>query len=132
MDAIERPLPEPDEVSREFFSGLERGELRLQRCDACATWQLGEEICNNCAKQALSWTEASGRGVIYSFVVMHVGYHPAFKPPYNVAHVELEEGPRILTTINDARLDELRVGRRVQIDFTRGPSNIPSFALVAK
>jgi uncharacterized OB-fold protein len=130
MDAVEKPLPEPDEVSREFFAGLAQGELRLQRCDACKTWQLGEEICNHCAKRALNWTRASGRGVIYSFVVMHVGYHPAFKPPYNVAHVELDEGPRLLTTINGVKPSDLKVGQRVQIDFTMGPSTIPSFSLI--
>jgi uncharacterized OB-fold protein len=61
---------------------------------------------------------------------MHVGYHPAFKPPYNVAHVELDEGPRMLTTINGVKASDLKIGQRVQIDFTMRPSTIPSFSLI--
>jgi uncharacterized OB-fold protein len=35
-------------------------------------------------------------------VIYHVAYHPAFadRIPYNVAIVELEEGPRLITNIN--------------------------------
>ena len=39
----------------------------------------------------------SGRGTVYSWVVVHQSQHPAFNPdtPYNVVIVELEEGPRL-------------------------------------
>ena len=47
------------------------------------------------------WTPVSGRGKVFSFVIFHRVYHPAFaqEVPYVVALVELEEGPRLLTNI---------------------------------
>lgn len=44
---------------------------------------------------------ASGRGRLVSWVVYHTAYHDWFadRLPYNVAIVELEEGPRLITNL---------------------------------
>ena len=44
---------------------------------------------------------ASGKGRVVSWVIYHHAYHEAFKEqlPYNVALVELDEGPRLITNI---------------------------------
>ena len=42
--------------------------------------------------------EASGRGTLHSYVIHHRPV-PGFKPPYAIAVVELEEGPRMMTNI---------------------------------
>jgi hypothetical protein len=53
-------------------------------------------------------------------VIYHHAYHPEFKArlPYNVALVELDEGPRLITNIvniNDRKLDiELPVKLRIE------------------
>jgi len=41
---------------------------------------------------------SSGRGFLYSYVISHLRA-PGFEPPYVIAVVELEEGPRLLTNI---------------------------------
>jgi uncharacterized OB-fold protein len=41
---------------------------------------------------------ASGRARLYSYVISHRPA-PGFKPPYSIAVVELEEGPRMMTNI---------------------------------
>jgi uncharacterized OB-fold protein len=40
---------------------------------------------------------------LYSWVIYHVAFHPEFRDrlPYNVALVELDEGPRMITNIVD-------------------------------
>jgi uncharacterized OB-fold protein len=45
--------------------------------------------------------DASGKGRVISWVIYHHAYHEAFKDrlPYNVALVELDEGPRLITNI---------------------------------
>lgn len=48
---------------------------------------------------------ASGRGRLYSYVISHVAA-PGFKPPYVIAVVELEEGPRLLSNLVDVAADE--------------------------
>jgi uncharacterized OB-fold protein len=43
---------------------------------------------------------ASGRATLYSYVIHHRAV-PGFTPPYSIAVVELEEGPRMMTNIID-------------------------------
>jgi uncharacterized OB-fold protein len=74
--------------------------------------------------------QASGRGTLRTFGVMHQKYHPAFAPelPYNLAIVELEEGPRIVTNVIGAANEELRVGMPLVVEFERhADSAVPKF-----
>ena len=89
------PAVDVDGVSQPFFDAARDNRLLVQRCLQCGTAQLGSEICNHCFDARLEWVAASGKGVIHSFVVMHLSYHAAFVPPYRSAMVELEEGPRL-------------------------------------
>jgi uncharacterized OB-fold protein len=41
---------------------------------------------------------ASGRATLYSYVIHHRPV-PGFVPPYSIAVVQLEEGPRMMTNI---------------------------------
>lgn len=113
------PVPQPDEISRPFFEGAEHGELRLQRCRVCATWHLGARRCDECSGTDLQWTQASGQGKVYSFVIVHQQYHPAVarRLPYNVAIVETAEGPRLPASIIGVGRDELHVGMAVSVVF---------------
>ena len=54
-----------------------------------------------------------------SWVVFHQAYFPSFADelPYNVAEVELDEGPRLLTNLVDVADDEIRVGLPVEIVY---------------
>ena len=61
----------------------------------------------------------SGRGKVFSFVVFHRAYHPAWegKVPYNVALVELDEGPIVLSNVIGIDNAELAVGLPVAVAF---------------
>jgi uncharacterized OB-fold protein len=118
--AVPRPLPEPDEASRPFFEGAMAGRLMLMRCNACGTVRLpSRRHCDRCLSPEFAWFEASGRGTVRTFGVMHQRYHPAFELPYNVTIVELEEGPRITTNIVGVANDQIRVGMPVVVDWER-------------
>ena len=56
---------------------------------------------------------------MYSFAVVHRPYHPGFVDavPYVVAVVELEEGPRLPTTIVDVPGDGVRCDLPVEVVF---------------
>ena len=113
VDAPKKPVPQPDDLSRPFFEGALRGELLIQRCDACRAFLApGSRLCTECLNESLSWTAASGRATLFTFAVMHQRYHPGFAAelPYNIAVVELEEGPRLNTNVVGVPNEELRVG----------------------
>lgn len=132
----QRPLPEATPETREFWEGLERGELRIQRCRACGRgYFYPRPFCPRpgCHGRDVEWITASGRGRLHSYVIVHRG-HPAFEAPYVLAVVELAEGGRMFTNI--VGLDEptparLPVDAEVEVVFERvGDAVLPLFRLV--
>lgn len=119
-EPVNHPLPQPDEISRPFFEGARRHALMIQHCPNCGTYQLpGRFACDECLEEDPEWVEASGRGTVFTFTVVHQLYHPAFseKIPYNVAVVELEEGPRLVSTIVGVENENITVGMDVEVEF---------------
>jgi uncharacterized OB-fold protein len=97
-----KPLPRPAPESAPYWEAAKQHRLELPRCNACGKfWFPPSQRCPHCLAGAFSWQAVSGRGKVFSFVVFHRVYHPAFaqEVPYVVALVELEEGPRLLTNI---------------------------------
>jgi uncharacterized protein len=113
---MDMPKPEPTEVSRPYWDALREGHLVFQRCDCGHAWLPARRLCPACLQPAVRWERASGRGRLISWVVYHTAYHPAFESrlPYNVALVELEEGPRLLTNMVDAN-ERLRGDATVEL-----------------
>lgn len=124
-----KPLPQVDDSSRPFFEGAKKGVLMIQRCTSCDTYQSpGRFACDECLSGELEWVEASGRGTVFSFVVMHQKYHPAFEVPYSVTLVELEEGPRLVSNVVGA---DLQIGMPLAVEFesVREEISLPRFGV---
>ena len=101
MAANSRPLPQPTPETQHFWDGAKSGELRLQRCDACRhVYFPPRPFCPSCGSRAVTVFKASGRGKLHSYVIHHRPV-PGFTPPYAIAVVELQEGPRMMTNIVD-------------------------------
>jgi len=114
----EKPLPLPDDDSRPFFEGAAEGRLMLMKCSSCGAWRLpSRSHCDECLSPDFSWEKASGKGTLRTFGVMHQRYHPGFAGdlPYNVAIVELAEGPRITTNIVGIANENLKVDMPVTV-----------------
>lgn len=115
---VARILPPETEVSRPFREGCRVGELRLQRCDACGRFQFyPRDICSHCSGDGLSWQAVSGRGRIASFTVVRRGISPAYPAPYVVALVDLEEGPRMMSSVVGCEPEAVTVGAAVAVKF---------------
>jgi len=120
MTEYAKPLPVPGPESVPFWEACRRHELSLQRCAACGSfWFPPGALCPTCLSESWSWEQTSGRGTVYSFVVFHRLYHPGFADdlPYAVAVVELEEGPRLPTSIVGVDDTELRCDMPVEVVF---------------
>jgi len=97
-------LPQPviTDVSAPYWDALQAGRLMYQHCAHCgASWLPPREHCPECLEAGPEWRAASGKARLVSWVVYHIAYNEAFKDrlPYNVACVELAEGPRLLSNI---------------------------------
>lgn len=104
-----------DAINEPYWAGLREGRLRFQACTCGHTWLPARKLCPACLSDAGDWQDAQGTGVIKSWVVYHVAYHPDFKDrlPYNVAIVKLDEGPQLIANIA-ALHAQLRIGARVR------------------
>ena len=116
QDAWARPLPRPDPDSQEYWAGLREGALRLQHCRDCGHIAVYHQaVCRQCAGTNLELRAACGRGTVYSFSVVHRAPGPAFKRdvPYAVLLVELDEGPRMISSLVNADPATVDFGMRV-------------------
>ncbi len=135
--ASPRPGPIPDSESATFWTACLDGRLLVQVCVTCGHSQLyGRSICTACHGATLQWTEASGRGIVYSRTVIRQNPNDAFKHllPFVVALVDLDEGPRLLTNIVGSLPDEVQIGDRVCVTFLpiSDDAALPLFELVQR
>jgi uncharacterized OB-fold protein len=127
-------LPLGDEESEGFWAGTAAGELRVQECAACGALRFPPRVmCPECQSTARSWRAVSGRGVIWSFVVVHPPVLPAYAPytPFPVITVTLAEKPSLrlvgnLVTepggdINGVDPAGIEIGEPVRAVFTGRP-----------
>lgn len=115
-----KPLPRPTPVSREFWEGARRHELRLQRCSGCGEHVFYPRVlCPNCLADGLEWVTASGRGKVHSYTVVRRAMHPSFRPdvPYVYAVVALEEGPHMPTNIVGCSPEDVSIDMPVEVEF---------------
>ena len=113
----ERPLPAITPETRHFWEGTRSGELRLQKCSACnRVYFPPRPFCPRCASRDVDVVRASGRATLYSYVIHHRPV-PGFVPPYSIAVVQLEEGPRMMTNIVDCDPNTVRIGQKVELVF---------------
>jgi uncharacterized OB-fold protein len=109
-DAMKKPVPAPDADSAALWRGLRDGVLLLQHCGDCAHVQYYQQaICRECGGANLSHRPASGRGKVHSFSVVHRAPGPAFKAdlPYAVLLIDLQEGPRMISTYTGGKLEDV-------------------------
>lgn len=97
-----RPLPTPTPETEPYWQAARRHELHVQRCvGGCGdAYFPPRNFCPGCGSRNTEWFRASGRATLYSYVISHRPA-PGFAPPYAIAVVELEEGPRMMTSIVD-------------------------------
>lgn len=117
---VAKPLPVISDFNRPFWEGTRQHEFRLQRCCSCdRLWAPNGPVCPHCFSEEYRWEPLSGHGRICSWVVFHKVYHPSFAgdAPYNVAFVELDEGPRVIANVVGTPNAELHIGMPVEVVF---------------
>jgi uncharacterized OB-fold protein len=90
-----KPVPAPSLESQPYWDGLREQKLMMP------------------------WTQTAGHGRIFSYVVYHRVYHPAFaqEVPYAVAVIELDEGPRMISNVIGIAPDKLVCDMKVEVAY---------------
>lgn len=117
----QRVIPKPTPETQHYWDGAQQGELRLQKCDAChSTYFPPRPFCPECGAREVSVVTASGRGTLHSYVINHLP-SPGFTPPFAIAVVELEEGPRLMSNIVDCEQtpEALQLDMPLEVTFEK-------------
>ncbi|MGW0816955.1 Zn-ribbon domain-containing OB-fold protein [Streptomyces viridiviolaceus] len=118
---IAKPGPTAIPLTEPFWAAASRGEVLLQRCNACGHHQhYPRALCSRCWQTELDWVSSSGRGRVWTYTVVHRPGHPAWADdvPYVLAIVELSEGPRLLTNLVEIQPEDVTTDMQVQARFT--------------
>lgn len=130
-----RSKPGISDDNRFFWDGIDAGKLMIQRCTSCQTLRHPPApVCIKCHSFEWDAIESSGKGQIYSFVVMHYPEVPPFEYPNPVGLIELDEGVRLVAGLVGVTRDQVKIGQRVQVEFQAfddGELNLPMFRPVA-
>ena len=108
---ISSPLTTP------FWHAARNHRFVMQRCPGCGALRWPPKpLCPTCWRPATGndWTDILDTGYIWSFIVYHRAFQPAFtdKIPYNVAYIKLDAGPMFISNI--VGTNDLIVGQRVR------------------
>jgi len=112
----------PQGESDFYWEKAKAHELWLRHCDDCnKAYFYPRDICPMCFSRNTSWVQASGKGTLHTFAIVHRAPTPAFRDdaPFVVAMVDLEEGPRMPTNLVGVEPDpaNIKVGMAVEVVF---------------
>lgn len=100
-----------------FHEQLEKGNFLIQRAKSSGKFVFYPRVLQpGTGSDDLEWVRATGRGQIYACTTVY----PRKRPPYNISIVELEEGPRMMTRVEDADPESLRIGMAVFARINKG------------
>jgi uncharacterized OB-fold protein len=132
-----KSVPVPDDLSRPFWDAAKERRLAIQRCGSCGYYNHPpRRFCDACLAQDLRFEPVSGRGVVYTFTVMHQRDVAGFEEdaPFMNVVVELIEQPQLLMVSNLPIADRVKViiGAAVEVDFEdRGEGVVvPQFRII--
>ncbi len=116
-----RQIPVPTPETAHFWEGTRKGELLLQQCHVCEhTYFPPRPFCPSCGTGEVKILKASGKGRIHTFIISNFR-SPGFTPPYSIAVVQLDEGPRMLTNIVGCPQDSASIRMEMPVEAVFEP-----------
>lgn len=120
-------MPTPSRFWREF---PQRYRLEAAKCKNCSTIAFPPRlVCPRCQSRTFEAVKLAESGKILTYTVIRVPPHPfADQAPYALGIIELDDGVRLMSQIVDCPFDELKIGKRVKVEFRRiyeeGPAGV--------
>lgn len=101
-----------------FWEGTQKGELRIQSCNACGALRHPPgPACPECGAFDRGHVVASGRGTVFSYIVHRHPPVPGKELPIVIALIDLEEGVRMVGEVTDVTDAEIEIGMPLQVAF---------------
>lgn len=92
---------------------LDAGRFLVQHCTGCSRHvYFPREGCPHCGSAALEWKAPSGLGTVHAVTITR--RKPADGGDLNVSIIELDEGVRLMSRVDNLAPEAVRIGQRVQ------------------
>jgi hypothetical protein len=103
-----------------FWEAAKQRRLVAQQCSDCKRFRLPPTpFCPNCQSTNVDWPQLSGRGVVYSFSVVHgLPGHPDITLLPVIVDLPDAPGARLVSNIIDVDPDTVEIGAELAVDFT--------------
>ena len=113
-----RPRPAITQDNAFWFEGARAHQLLIQHCTSCGTLRHPPlPACGHCGSLDWDTVESSGRGTLYSYVVVHYPQVPSFEYPLPIGLIELEEGTRLVANLDGMEPDAISIGMPLRARF---------------
>jgi uncharacterized OB-fold protein len=104
-----------------YLDALEAGVWKIQSCAECKQSVFyPRNVCPHCGCDELSWIKPSGNGTIYSSSTIYRS--PELGGNYNVSLIDLEEGVRLMSTVQGCPPADVSIGMPVTARVDRSGS----------
>ncbi len=124
-DDLRPPLPTPIDRTQPFWDALREHRVKIQYSPSSDQWVFyPRSHAPLTLADDLEWREISGEGTLYTYTIARRPTAPDFagEEPQIIAVVELDEGPRLTSTLVNVEEDEISVGMRVRPAFEDVPN----------
>ncbi len=123
---VRPPLPTPIDRTQPFWDGLRERRVRIQYSPSSDTWVFyPRSHAPLTLADDLEWRDISGEGTLYTYTIARRPTAPDFagEEPQIIAVVELDEGPRLTSTLVNVDEHAISVGMRVRPVFEDVPDS---------
>ena len=107
-----------------FIEHCKKGELAYQVCtDDNTPVFFPRAVVPKSGSTNLEWRVAKGTGTVHATTVVYT----KDKPPHNVALIDLDEGFRLMSRVEDIDPMQVKIGMRVKVRIDPGDDKQPPY-----
>ncbi len=107
-----------------YQAHLARGELAYQWSPAAQKAVFYPRVvCPHTGSDRLEWRVSAGLGTVYATTVTH----PRDGAPYNVALIDMDEGFRLMSRVEEVMPEAVAIGMRVKFRVHRPQGDEPPY-----
>lgn len=100
-------------IQLRHLAALDAGCFLIQHCAGCGKHiYYPREVCPHCGSEALALVEPKGTGTVYA--VTTVRRKAEAGGDYNVSLIDLDEGVRLMSRVDNLPHNDVKIGQRVQ------------------
>lgn len=110
---------------KNFYKFCSERKLMGVKCNECDVVLVPPRpFCPKCHSSNIDWVRLKGRGILQTYSEIHMA-PPEFQAiaPYVVGLVKFEEGPSLLGIIRVKRIEDIRIGMELAVDFENVPES---------